>query len=646
MPSRKVPLRASSRLDLASRFPPRPRAVAPSAPLPAPAPKVAAPDTQGSKGRITWLSDMLTPERNSLGVMRLILALAVLVSHSVYLTTADATLEPLYRWTNYTLGQHGVQIFFFLSGILVAQSLYQSRDIRDYVTARALRVFPALIVCVLATAFILGPWLTTLPGAQFLKDMGVAAYIVKTISLISGSAQLPEVFHSNPVPHVVNTSVWTLKYEVMCYAILAVIGWVGIKSNRWREVSGIAIALWLAAILYKPTGLELHGGVKSSLDVLRYFTIFFGAGAAAFVLRRFIPVHAVILVPLGAMFAVSIGGRFQELAAALSLGYLALWLSTFRFGPMRAFTNGNDYSYATYLFHMPVAQALLHFWPDMHVVPLILATTGIVIWLAYLSWELIERPALNMRHRIWAKTPDRAEATLDAPMMAAKTGAQAGVSAVASAVEPQPITPSKEVAAKAAASARAAERLVREMAAAQAAAKQAAETAFATTTTTITEPGTAQIWRPMPSVKKLKIHMDETLDTVTPAPIAARVPTATPAPVTPATVATSSRFSRSLDRLKNASSMKPEPAPAPEPEAPRPRIAASRIAFALKRPAATESPAAPVLGSLPEPRPPIEPTRAVVAVDDDSTNTMARPRVARPRPTWSRPLGPNGPLLA
>jgi peptidoglycan/LPS O-acetylase OafA/YrhL len=658
MPTRKVPQRASSRLDLATRVA-RPVPAKPQAEAPRPseqAETIQPPDAPPVQGRITWLGDMLTPDRNSLGVMRLILALAVLVSHSVYLTTADATLEPLYRWTNYTLGQHGVQVFFFLSGILVAQSLYQSRDVRDYVTARALRVFPALIVCVLATALILGPWLTLLPGAQYLKDMGVAAYIVKTISLISGSAQLPELFHNNPVAHVVNTSVWTLKYEVMCYAILAAIGWVAIKTNRWREVSGVAIALWLAAVLYKPTGLELHGGTKSSIEVLRYFTIFFGAGAAAFALRRFIPVHAAVLVPLGAMFAVAIGGRFQEIAAALFLGYLALWLSTFRFGPMRAFSNGNDYSYATYLFHMPVAQALLHFWPDMHVVPLILATTGIVIWMAYLSWELIERPSLNLRHHIWKTTPHSAESTFDAALAAAKTNASAP--ATAAVAQPLSITPSKEVAAKAAASARAAERLVREMAAAQAAVQRTndatAEKQIAAATAEVkTEPGRAQVWRPMPAVKKLKILADDAADAVTMDAPAAGAPTpaalapairrqmmaARPAEEAPAL--TRSRFAAPLDLMRKVTAS--TPAPIQEPDMPLPRVPANRIAFATKRPAAAD--VAPIAVAA-EPQPPAEPTRAVVAVGEPSSDDAPRSRVAQPRPNWSRPLGQGRPLPA
>jgi hypothetical protein len=65
MSARKAPLRASSRLDHQAR---------------APLPDITeAPSTRGP--RVTWLGDMLTPDQNSLAVVRMLLALAVLVSH-------------------------------------------------------------------------------------------------------------------------------------------------------------------------------------------------------------------------------------------------------------------------------------------------------------------------------------------------------------------------------------------------------------------------------------------------------------------------------------------------------------------------------------------------------------------------------------
>jgi hypothetical protein len=102
---------------------------------------------------------------------------------------------------------------------------------------------------------------------------------------------------------------------------------------------------------------------------------------------------------------------------------------------------------------MPVAQIVLHVQPQMHVVPLILITGGIVLMLAYLSWELVERPALRLRH------------TLLAPLIAAE--AAADVVPVTVSVGPRPADSGAAI-----------------------------------------EPGVAHVWRPMSAGQKVRIVPD------------------------------------------------------------------------------------------------------------------------------------------
>lgn len=343
------------------------------------------------------LEEMLVPERNSFGVVRLILALAVLVSHAVWLTTGRHQLEPVFGWTGYTLGQHAVQVFFVLSGILVAQSIARSQSLLDYASARALRIFPALIVCVLATALLLGAYVTQLPAGAYLTDPGVAAYVLKTVTLATGSATLPGVFDGLPASGAVNTSLWTLKYEVICYGILAAVGAVAILTQAWRTVTIIGLAAWAVIVLAAPVGIEI-GTTSSGLHTLRYFMLFFGVGVLAYALRGYVIVHFAMVLALGFMFVAAIGSRFEEPAAAVFLGYAALWVATLKFGGLRAYTNANDYSYGTYIYSMPVTQALVMAIPGISIVALVLLATAITLVLAFLSWEFIERPALSRRH--------------------------------------------------------------------------------------------------------------------------------------------------------------------------------------------------------------------------------------------------------
>ncbi len=529
--------------------------------------------------QVTWLADMLTPDRNSFGVLRLAMALLVLVSHAVFLTTGKVELEPLTRWTGYSLGQHGVQVFFILSGILVAQSLFQSRSVQDYGLARALRIFPALGVCVLLTALILGPMVTALTAPTYLADKLTASYIVKTLSLSTGSAELPMVFANNPVSGAVNTSVWTLKYEVLCYVILALVGLVLLRLKAWRSTVAALAGIWLLLALVVPSGISAADGNRSMLQVLHYFSIFFGTGVLAYAARRWIPVHAAVLLPLGALLWMAIGTRVAVPVMALSLGYAAIWLSTFRFGPLRAYTNANDYSYATYLYHYPVAQAVLSVAPAMHVVPLIGLTSGIVLPLAFVSWELIERPALALRKRI---RPGASQMT-----------PEDGASADAPTADAAPPTPPSQSPAAA-----------------------------------VPDPHPARVWRPMPTRRTLSVMPDAPLMS---RPVSVGLTEINDKPVTASALDAPKHQPKPMPRVIAA--RKPlTPTDAPE-LLPIAVISKSRMAMVTSRPAA------PVSAPPEVTPPPAEPSRAVVSIDD--VGPLSR-RVAPPRPNWQIPTAQPG----
>ena len=352
------------------------------------------------------LADRLDPKQNSFSALRLMLALAVLISHTVFLASGSFLAEPLVASTGYSLGQYGVQGFFILSGILVTQSLISRGSLFDYARARAMRIFPALIVCVLLTALVLGPVLSLIGASHYFNMPGVAQYVAKTLSLSTGSAQLPGLFLLNPASGVVNQSLWTLKYEVACYLLLGGLAAIVWQAPSRRIAAGVAIGLWLAIILAARPSLVHEGGFFS---VLSYFTLFFGTGVVAFLARQWLRLTWQPFIVLAGVFWLSSGSAVAEISSALFIGYAILWLSTLSFGGLRTFANSHDYSYGTYIFGYPVTQALLAVWPSVNLLSLLAMTIGVTAMLAFLSWELIERPALRLVQR-WRK-PRQARVT-------------------------------------------------------------------------------------------------------------------------------------------------------------------------------------------------------------------------------------------
>lgn len=387
------------------------------------------------------LGAMLAPNANNFAAVRLILALAVLVSHAFMLRYGTMAAEPLISTTGYTLGQHAVQGFFILSGVLVAQSLMHAEKPWHFAMARALRIFPALAVCVVLTAVILGPLVTTWPMADYIKSQGVAAYIVKTIALVTGSAPLPGVFETHAMPGLVNSSLWTLKYEVICYIALGAIGFAALALGRVRDVGLLFGGLLVIAFLARQPALRPDNGALANIQ---YFALFFALGVLFYAVRRWLVVTPLLLPALVMVAGLAIGTRFAEFAFALTIGYGLLVVGALPLTGPRRFTNDSDYSYGFYIYSVPVTQTLLWLVPNLNVVSLVLATLGFSLLLAFLSWEVIERPAIEFG-RMLRRMSKGAAAKIDAASVSQTTKAQPAATANDDAAAPAPSAVQRDV---------------------------------------------------------------------------------------------------------------------------------------------------------------------------------------------------------
>ena len=143
---------------------------------------------------------------NVFDVLRLAAAMAVLFSHCYPLTGRD---EPVLGVTGETLGDIGVSVFFAISGFLVTRSFMLDSRPRAFAAKRALRLLPALIVCVWLLALVLGPLTTTLPLSDYLTTPQTWIYPLRSSLLVTFAGHLPGVFGSNPLPDAVDGSLWT-----------------------------------------------------------------------------------------------------------------------------------------------------------------------------------------------------------------------------------------------------------------------------------------------------------------------------------------------------------------------------------------------------------------------------------------------------
>lgn len=351
------------------------------------------------------LSDILARGRNNFDLVRLIAAASVIVSHAFALVSGSAETEPLASVSIYTLGQHAVNVFFVVSGLLVASSLDRSQDIVEFAAARALRVFPGLILCVLLTAYVLGPAVSSLGALDYLASPVTHAYVAITLSLSTALAPLPGVFETLPAAGEVNIPIWSLKYEILAYVVLALLAVTGI----WRRRRLFWLFLSVLFITHM-AGEAAHAGVDdhATIDQASRFLVCFFLGVAAYRLRKVLRLSLPGAIAAVLLLLASWGTEVEETIIYVAVGYLTLCVAALPTGFLRQLCARRDISYGLYIYGWPVAQTILLAFPEIGPIGLAMASLSITAMIAALSWQLVEQPALGLRTELASLAGSRA----------------------------------------------------------------------------------------------------------------------------------------------------------------------------------------------------------------------------------------------
>lgn len=339
------------------------------------------------------LSDVARGRDNNFNLIRFIAAFSVLISHGYAIVLGPTALEPLEGVLGYTLGEVAVDVFFASSGFLVCGSMLRLESIGKFARARALRIYPALLVAVSLTALLLGPLVSTLPVREYLLDPQTYLYVVRNSVLFAGvEHSLPGVFTQLPLAGVVNGSLWTLPFEVWCYAAIAVM-WLG--SQKIRLARNVLLPLLVLAAV---TSLSLfHAARTADLEIAHGFRLFFMffSGALLQALKEHVSLDWRIATALAAAVLLS---AFDSDSFAVvyppCLAYLVLSLAYMPSRTLRSFNRLGDYSYGIYIYAFPTQQVVLLLYPGGGIGALIMLTAVFTLAAAIGSWHLIEKPFL------------------------------------------------------------------------------------------------------------------------------------------------------------------------------------------------------------------------------------------------------------
>lgn len=349
----------------------------------------------------TTISDVLARRRDAMLLIRLCLAGAVFCSHAFVVARGFAYVEPLKVWTGLDLGQHAVNLFFVLSGFLVVQSL-ERRDTRSYLRARALRIFPGLIVAALMAALVIGPLMSHLGVRGYFGNPATWRFLPEVLPRFNGLAELPGVFNGHPV-HNVMATIWTIKYEIVCYLLLALAGAAGLLRRPLVVLASLGAGL--AALTLFESCL-FPAGVNS---LIRFGTCFM-LGNAFWLLRDRVPLSGLIAACLAVLAIVADNTPLAVPTLIAAEGYGLLWLA---YLPVlaRIPMPSADLSYGVYLYGFPIEQVIES--AGFGGLLIIVAAAPVTLAVAALSWFLVEKPALQFKDR---PAPARMPHAADAPV--------------------------------------------------------------------------------------------------------------------------------------------------------------------------------------------------------------------------------------
>lgn len=152
---------------------------------------------------------------NNFDLIRLFAAAQVAVSHAIYVFApnwGDAYIVQV--WNLFP----GVPIFFFISGYLISRSYEKSKSLSNYSLNRAVRIFPALHICVIFNLLIIaftGYFAAVEAG---LRDIFLL-YLAKTTILQFYNPEFMRGFGDG----VLNGSLWTISVELQFYFLTPII---------------------------------------------------------------------------------------------------------------------------------------------------------------------------------------------------------------------------------------------------------------------------------------------------------------------------------------------------------------------------------------------------------------------------------------
>lgn len=351
------------------------------------------------------LANLLQRDNNNFDLFRLIAAAMVIYGHAYALAPQEGYTDFIGSKLPYDYsGSLAVKIFFFLSGLVVTDSLLKKRDIWAFVIARVFRIWPGLIALLVVTALVVGPLVTSLPSHEYFTQGQTYLYLLKNAVLFANH-QLPGVFLDNPYRAAVNGSLWSLRIEVLAYISLLILFSIGAFkaigsgiAGRCLAIGGIALLFFAADPIFGARFLLPWRTPNPMVDLL---IPCFALGAVLAAFKESIEVNLPTLFLLCLAYWV-----LSDLPASIYIFYAAAFYAILYISWQPFFLKLKppvDISYGVYLWGFLIQQILVCVWPGHGTQFNQMASLLIAALLGLASWHLIEKRGIALGQKLLSR---------------------------------------------------------------------------------------------------------------------------------------------------------------------------------------------------------------------------------------------------
>ena len=356
------------------------------------------------------LEEKYDRKNNIFDYIRILLAIFVIVAHSYPIFfgvgASDIITSKLLRTES--LGGIAVIGFFILSGFMITQSILHCKSMKEFMLKRVIRVFPALIVMLLLTIFVLGPMVYDGNIADYFKNPSVWKYLGQNINLFGNTAYtIDGVFTINPYPGAINGSLWSLKHEFILYIVLMVLSMCAVLKNR-KTMLGftiVSIITYVLNIQLTPIFNHLtYIGVIMEINQFVKLTMYFLIGSSIYLYRDKIKMNFQYFMLAVIILLAGITLNATKYALIITMPYIIMYIGTFKF-KKNILGKIGDFSYGLYIYAFPIQQLLVFYFKDnLSIWTYMLSAIILTSIFAIISTCLIDNNTKKIKDKISSRT--------------------------------------------------------------------------------------------------------------------------------------------------------------------------------------------------------------------------------------------------